>query len=206
MLASALGPVVGHDVPRETLDRLELYCTMLLSENKHQNLISKSSVNDLLQRHIADSAQLVRFAEGQETQWVDIGSGPGLPGIVIAILTEDPMTLVEPRPLRTRFLARVVARLDLRRRVKIVEGKASDAGGEFDIITGRAVASLSKFLTLSRHLSTRKTRWVLPKGRKAAEEVALARKEWQGDFELEPSLTDADARIVLVRNLRRRGQ
>ena len=86
---------------------------MLIDENQRQNLVAKSTLDDLWRRHIDDAAQLVAYDVPSAT-WLDIGSGAGLPGIVIAILTGNPMTLVEPRRLRAEFLQRVVEELGLK--------------------------------------------------------------------------------------------
>jgi 16S rRNA (guanine527-N7)-methyltransferase len=108
--------------------------------------------------------------------------------------------LVEPRRLRADFLREVAAALDLE---AIVEcARVERISGHFDAITGRAVASLTKFLEMSQHLSTEKTHWVLPKGRSAQSELAEARRAWQGVFHVEQSVTDADSRIIVGTGVR----
>ncbi len=187
-------------VSRETLARLQRYVELLKAEGARQNLVSRSTLDDVWQRHIVDSAQLVRFEPGPKAAWVDIGSGAGLPGVVIACLVDGPVTLIEPRRLRAEFLASVVADLSLR--AEVVQAKAERVEGRFDVITGRAVTSLSDFLRLSGHLSTRKTVWALPRGRNAHSELAEARHAWQGVFHVEQSVTDADSWIVVGTGVR----
>jgi 16S rRNA (guanine527-N7)-methyltransferase len=187
---------------RDTLERLQTYVGLLAAESRSQNLVSASSLDRAWDRHILDSAQLVRFEPGPGSSWVDIGSGAGLPGIVVACLVEGPVTLVEPRRLRAEFLHKCVESLDLD--AQVVCGKAAGVEGNFDVITARAVASLSRVIEISAHLSTRKTVWALPKGRSAERELAEARKAWQGDFRVEPSVTDADSSIVVGTKVRAR--
>ena len=187
-------------VSRETLERLERYVALLKEEGTRQNLVSRGTLDNVWNRHILDSAQLVRFEPGLNASWVDIGSGAGLPGVVVACLVDGPVTLVEPRRLRAEFLASVVSDLGLR--AEVVQSKAERVEGRFDVITGRAVAGLSDFLRLSAHLSTRKTVWALPKGRSAHSELAEAKREWQGVFHVEQSVTDADSWIVVGTNVR----
>ena len=194
------------DVPRETRAVLDSYVAMLLEENERQNLIGKSTVEDVWERHIADSAQLVRFAPRPDSSWLDIGSGAGLPGLVIAILTEGPVTLVEPRKLRAEFLARAAEALGLARRVTIRAAKAERITGAFDVITARAVASLEALLRISQHLSTDKTVWLFPKGKSARIELDEARRAWQGEFRLEPSVTSQEAAILVASHVRRKGR
>jgi 16S rRNA (guanine527-N7)-methyltransferase len=93
--------------------RLERFAAMLVAENEQQNLIAASTIPILWVRHIADSAQLLALDAGGEGLWIDLGSGPGLPGLVVAILSERPMLLVESRKRRCDFLRAVVAELGL---------------------------------------------------------------------------------------------
>jgi 16S rRNA (guanine527-N7)-methyltransferase len=204
-MSGQLTAVLGADVPRETVHLLERYVELLLEENKRQNLIAKSTIEDVWERHIADSAQLIRFAPRPDSSWLDIGSGAGLPGIVIAILSKGPVTLVEPRKLRTDFLQHAAEALDIADRVTVVTGKAERVAGKFDVITARAVASLDSLLRISAHLSTDKTRWLFPKGKTAQLELDEAKRSWQGSFRLEPSVTSPEAAILVADNVRRRG-
>ena len=193
----------GLDVPRETLQRIEQFAALLVEENGRQNLVSKSTLPDLWQRHIADAAQLLAFAP-ERGSWLDIGSGAGLPGMVIAILTEAPMLLVEPRRLRAEFLKLAVDALGLGPNVTVVQSKVELVRHpSVDIITARAVASIDRLFAIAGHLSHKGTIWVLPKGRTAKSELDEARRTWQGDFRLEPSRTDPDAQILIASRVRR---
>lgn len=197
---SPLADIAGRDVSRETLERLVLYESLVRAENERQNLVSRGTLEDFWQRHIADSAQLVRYEPASGGSWVDIGSGAGLPGIVVACLVEGSVTLIEPRRLRADFLHKVVEALGLSAQVLCMS--VARATGRYDVITARAVAPLAEMLKLSLHLSTRKTTWVLPKGRNAETEVAAARRTWQGRFHVERSVTDAESGIVVVTDVK----
>lgn len=201
---SVLGDAVEEAVSRETQAQLEHYAQLLVEENERQNLISKTSIDALWTRHLLDSAQLASLAPMQ-SQWLDIGSGPGLPGIVLAILGVRHITLVEPRRLRTDFLSRCVDELGLTN-VEVVTGKAEQLSARFDVITARAVASLERLFAIGAPLLTSPGHWVLPKGRSAAKELEEARRTWQGDFQLMPSRTDPDARILVASGVRRRAR
>ena len=191
----------GRPVSRETFERLEAYVTLLTSENARQNLISRApSGADLWSRHILDSAQLVRFEPATGASWADVGSGAGLPGIVIACLVAGPVTLIEPRRLRAEFLRHAVHKLDLN--AVVADSKVERVAGPFDVITARAVAPLDKLFRISQHLSTRKTVWALPRGRGAHSELAEARHAWQGMFHVEQSVTNANSYIVVGTGVR----
>jgi len=165
-----------------------------------QNLVSAASLADVWDRHIVDSAQLVRWAPSGD--WIDLGSGAGLPGIVIACLVDGRVTLAEPRGLRADFLHRVVETLRLG--ATVIRSRAEALSGQYAAITARAVAPLTTLLEISHHLSTGKTVWILPKGRTAVAELAEARKTWQGVFHVERSVTDPDARIIVAREVKAR--
>ncbi len=195
-----LRQVAGRDVSRETFEKLEAYAALLREESKVQNLISASSLDHLWERHMLDSAQLVRFEPEHSASWADIGAGAGLPGIVIACLVEGPVTLIEPRRLRAEFLHRACD--SLRLKASVFAGKAERVGGSYDVITARAVAALSDLLKISAHLSTRKTVWALPKGRTAERELAEAQRSWQGVFHVKQSLTDPESFIVVATGVR----
>ena len=199
-MTQSLAEVARRPVSRETLEKLDAYSALLKEESERQNLVSASTLDQLWGRHILDSAQLVRFEPHPQSSWVDIGSGAGLPGIVIACLVDGPVTLIEPRRLRAEFLHKVCE--SLRLNAEVIGGKAEGIEGKYDVITARAVASLTQLLKISAHLSTRKTDWARPKGRSAERELVEARRTWQGAFHVEQSVTDADSKIVVATEVR----
>jgi 16S rRNA (guanine527-N7)-methyltransferase len=201
-MIDALTRVAARPVSRETLEKLGHYVELLREENARQNLVSMSTLDAVWERHVLDSAQLVRFQPQVGASWCDLGSGAGLPGIVIACLVTGHCTLVEPRRRRADFLHRVVESLRLEATVRCA--KAERVEGRYDTITARAVASLGRLLEISHHLSTGKTRWVLPKGRSVASELAEAQRTWQGVFHVERSATDVDSYIVIGTGVRAR--
>ena len=192
-----LATAVARNVPRETIEKLERFAALIREENERQNLVSRATLDNLWERHIVDSAQLVRYGRGS---WLDVGSGAGLPGLVIACLVDGPVALVEPRRLRAEFLQRAAADLDLA--VAVHLSKAEALRGRFDSITARAVASADKLLRLSAHLAHSGTRWILPKGKSAQSELAEARLNWQCEARVEPSLTDPESAILVLSEVR----
>lgn len=195
-----LEQVARRPVSRETLEKLGAYVELLRDENERQNLVSAATLDQVWERHILDSAQLVRFEPYAGASWIDLGSGAGLPGIVIACLVDGPVTLVEPRRLRADFLHKAAE--SLRIGATVLCAKAERIEGTFDVITARAVAPLVRLLEISRHLSTRNTVWALPKGRSAQRELAEARRAWQGAFHVERSVTDEDSFVLVGTGVR----
>ncbi|URD60196.1 16S rRNA (guanine(527)-N(7))-methyltransferase RsmG [Sphingomonas sp. KRR8] len=195
----------GSSVSRETMERLEHYVHLLLDENNRQNLIAASTAEDVWMRHVVDSAQLLRFMPAG--RHLDVGSGAGLPGLVLTILSEAPITMVEPRRLRAEFLQRCINELDLRH-ATVQQAKVERVSGKFDTITARAVAAIERLFAVAHHLSHPQTVWVLPKGRSGQMELAAARSSWQGHFRTEPSITEGEAVIVIASGVspRRKGR
>lgn len=179
--------------------RLEQFATLLVAENSQQNLIAASTVPHFWVRHIIDSAQLLTFDRRDgDGLWLDLGSGPGLPGLVVAILSERPVWLVESRKRRSGFLNEAVAALDLRSRVRVVESRLEVLPTHpMATISARAFAPLDKLISLSARFSTKSTLWLLPKGQNAVKELALLPASWQTLFHVEQSITDPDSAILI---------
>lgn len=187
------------NVPRETLQRLEAFVAMLREENQRQNLVSAASLDIIWTRHILDSAQLIAFAPEQTQSWLDLGTGAGFPGLIVALLQRSKVVMVESRKLRADFLDRAVALLGIEERATIVcAGIEKFEAAPFDVISARAFAPLDRIFTLAERFAATRTRWILPKGRNAKSELDAALASWQGGFRLEPSLTDPDARIIVA--------
>ena len=201
-----LAEAADRAVSRETFDKIEHFAHRLGEEARSQNLVSAASLADLWERHIVDSAQLARFAPSRDSSWADIGAGAGLPGIVIALLVDGPVTLIEPRRLRADFLSTMVDELGLASRVNVAAQKAQRIAGQFDVITARAVARLDHLLEISTHLSTKNSVWVLPKGRNARTELDEARRSWHIDATSVPSRTDPRSEILVLRRVSAKGK
>lgn len=185
------------DVSRETWERLEAFVAFVQSEAAHQNLVSASTLDNIWNRHVADSAQLLKHAPDQ-AMWLDLGSGAGFPGLVVALLSDHHVTLVESRAKRIDYLDRAVSLLGLEDRVRVVGAPVERMEtSRYDVISARAFAPLPRLLDLSIRFSTAKTIWLLPKGRNAVKELHEAHGRWNLDLTVEPSVTDSDAGILV---------
>jgi 16S rRNA (guanine527-N7)-methyltransferase len=197
-------------VSRETIERLELYAALLAEWGATRDLVAPSTMPDVWHRHFADSAQLAAHL-GDARRLVDLGTGAGFPGMVIAILQfERPererihIALVEATQKKIAFLAEVAERCGVT--VELIPERIEIPAthrtvGRVDIVTARALAPLGKLLGLSKVLFAPSTRGLFLKGRNAAAEVSAAAERWRFSHRLIPSLTDPDASIVEIRQL-----
>lgn len=199
--ADAFAAIEAMNVPRETLIKLQEFAGLVLAENQSQNLIARSTESRIWERHMLDSAQLLTIAGDQTRCSLDVGSGAGFPGMVLAILSGSEHVLVEPRRRRADFLTRVADALELTN-VRVVQSTVETlTRSPVGTITARAVASLGTLLLSTQHLADASTTWLLHRGRNASFEVDEIRPVWNAQFDLIPSLTDPSASIVRVREL-----
>ena len=187
--------------------RLELLVAMLADENQRQNLVSAASLESVWLRHIVDSAQLLTYVpRGTCSPWLDLGTGAGFPGLVIAVLRpECEVVMVESRARRVEWLERARIALGLDRAQVVGTRLELMPTREFRVISARAFAPLPKLLDLSARLSTVDTTWLLPKGRSALQELQEL-KGWQHKFHVEQSLSDADAGVIVGKLVGRKGK
>lgn len=179
------------------VDRLVHFIDLLTDEMERQNLIAPSTLSTIWSRHLVDSLQLARFATPAAVQWLDVGTGAGFPGLILAAAMDAQFTLVEPRKRRVEFLDRCSRSLGLTN-VTILAAKVEAVQRPSHIITARAVASIEKLLQSTAGCSTAKTRWLLPRGAVDPDELRLLAKRHGVMFHVEQSLTASESSIVIV--------
>jgi len=193
-------------VSRETAARLDRFVALLLETQRHTNLVGSGALPELWTRHVADSLQLLALAPDARV-WLDLGSGGGFPGLVIACaLADQPgraVHLVESNGKKAAFLRQVIRALSLpaevhEQRIESLNDIAAD------VITARAVAPLAKLLGYVAPLLKKGGKALLLKGQDVERELTDAAKYWTIEAELTPSRTHPAGRIVVVRALQRR--
>lgn len=188
-------------------ERLALLVGLLSEENRNQNLVAAASLPFVWHRHIVDSAQLLSHVPRETSSpWLDLGTGAGFPGLVIAALRpECEVVMIESRKRRVEWLerARIAMGLD---RASVVGARLEQVPSRpFRVISARAFAPLDRLAELSARFSTKDTLYLLPKGRSAKQE----RDEltgWDHMFHVEQSLTDPEAGVIVGHLLGRKGK
>ena len=188
-------------------ERLECLVEMLREENQRQNLVSAASLTEVWLRHIADSAQLLTHAPRETgSPWLDLGTGAGFPGLVIAALRpECAVVMVESRGRRAEWLESARVALGLNQAEVLCTRLELLPTRPYRVISARAFAPLPKLLQLSARFSTADTMWLLPKGRSARQEL-LDLTGWTHMFHVEQSLSDANAGLIIGTLAGKRGK
>lgn len=175
--------VLKYNVSRETLQKLKDFKVQLLEWNQKINLVSKNAENELDFRHILDSLQLLEHIDNNAKLIIDIGSGSGFPGIVLAIalqekIPEAKIVLVESITKKTVYLKDVCGCLGLTN-VEVINNRAENiVFKNADYITARAVATIDKIFNFTKTIYSKNTRYLLLKGKSGNEELQEARKKW----------------------------
>jgi 16S rRNA (guanine527-N7)-methyltransferase len=190
------------NVSRETLERLTKYVELLASWNRRINLVGRDTMGDVWRRHILDSAQLFPLIPREARRLVDLGSGAGLPGLVLGIMGVPEVHLIESDTRKGVFL-REAARITgapatvHARRIDRVPGFPAD------VVTARALAPLSELLTLSERFLGDRSLCLFLKGRMVDEELTEAAKAWHMRADRQPSLTDPSGCILRLEAIAR---
>ncbi len=201
--------LLGENVSRETWERLDRFVELLLRRQEVMNLVAPSTIPKIWTRHVADSLQLLALAPNVK-RWIDLGSGAGFPGLVIACdLAKAPgeeVHLVESTQKKAAFLGDVIAALALPAVVhaRRIEDFTRQDATRFDVVTARAVAPLDKLIGYAIPLLKRGAVGLFPKGQDVEAELTQASKSWKIEAELVPSLTDPRGRIVRIARVEKR--
>ncbi len=182
----------------EAAERIDHFLSLVVVENDQQNLIAPSTIPTIWSRHALDSVQLIPLADRADGQWVDIGTGGGFPGMVVALAWPGRMALVEPRKRRADFLRDCADRLGIADRVSVHASKIETVDVKADIISARAVATVENLLRAAAHCGKQDTRWLLPRGRLDEREIKTLKRQWRFVFHVEHSITSTDSSIVIL--------
>jgi 16S rRNA (guanine527-N7)-methyltransferase len=195
----------GLNVSRETFEKLELLERELRRWQGIKNLVGPATLDQIWERHIVDSLQLLELAPEAKT-WLDLGSGAGFPGLVLAIAGAErglKVHLVESNSRKCAFLRQIARLTGSAATVHEARLETVIAGfvGKADVVSARALAALPQLLDWTAPLLKAGTIGLFPKGRDAEIELTEARKQWTFEVETLPSSTDSSARILRITSI-----
>lgn len=182
---------------------LESYRDFLIDYNNKINLIGKSTIEDIWNRHIIDSLQILKLIENKNIKAADLGSGAGLPGIPLSIAGIKEMHLFEKSPRKCEFLEQ--AKKFSKNKIIVRNENLNDTiDNSFDLIVSRALANLSLLLKFSKNLAHKNSKLIFLKGKKIYEEIAEAEKEWNFTYKLHNSITSDEGKIIEISKFSRK--
>ena len=180
--------------------KIDKYVFELLEFNKHTNLIGKSTLQNIWERHIADSLQLSFFIEKKNIKIFDLGTGGGLPGIPLSILGYQNVFMVDSVGKKIEFIRDIIKKLSLSAKTEKKRIESLNIG-KADMIVSRALAPLNKLLSYSLFLSNKNTTCLFLKGRSVYNEIEMARKNFSFNYETFKSISSEEGHVLKITNL-----
>ena len=182
----------------KSIEKLEFFLDALIIANKKHNFISKSTEDDIWNRHILDSAQLVKFINFSKGSLSDLGSGAGFPGLVLAIFNKNSdfhVKLYEKSPVKRAFLEEISKRLSIKVSIK---GNIYEEAVDSEYVVSRAFKKLEVIIQVSREILKKSHKIIVLKGQNAQEDLKKAFKKEKYDYKLEDSITNKESKIIIV--------
>ena len=181
---------------------IEKYIKLLLNYNMHTNIVGKSTLIDPWSSHVLDSLQIAPFIKNKNSTILDMGTGAGLPGVMLAIYGYKNITLVDSVGKKINFLKAVKTEVGLQ--ICPILGRLENIKNlSFDIITSRALANLNKLFTYSQKFLKKNTVLIFLKGKTVNEEIEIAKKNWIFDFSKHQSISDSRGCLIIIKNLKK---
>ena len=181
-------------------EKLNKFICELKNNNKTTNLVGKSTLINPWNSHIIDSVQITPFIKNKKSSILDLGTGAGLPGIVLTIMGYKNVSVVDSNNKKIKFIKEVQKKLNLNTKVLLTRIENIEKKS-YEYLTSRALAKLNKLFTYSQNLSNKDTVLIFLKGKAVNDEIDEAKTGWMFDFEIKQSYSDPRGKIIIVKNL-----
>jgi 16S rRNA (guanine527-N7)-methyltransferase len=183
------------------VDKIDFYLSSIIEHNKHTNLVGKSTIENIWDRHVLDCLQLTKHIINKKLKILDLGTSAGLPGVLFSIVGYQRVLMVDSVKKKTDFVRKIIKELSLTAKIqnKRIEKPPTS---QHDIIVSRALAPLVKLLTYARMYSNKNTTLLFLKGRNATSEIDIASKVYFFEFEKIKSLSSDDGCVLKINNIR----
>ena len=186
------------------VEKIDFYLNYIIRHNKHTNLIGKSTIEKIWDRHVLDCLQLTQHINNKKSKIIDLGTGAGLPGILLSILGYQKVVMIDSVKKKTDFVKKIIKELSLSAKIqnKRIE---KEPLSQHDIIVSRALAPLIKLLTYARMYSNKNTTSLFLKGRNVNNEIEIAMKEFFFDYIKKESASLGGGCILQIKNIKVKG-
>lgn len=186
---------------KRKLDEIRVYCDLLAKWNEKINLVGRTSMDEVMTRHVQDCLQLSSYLPDKNFDIADLGTGAGLPGVILALEGFTKLTLIDSDQKKCVFLREVRRVLGLEYR--IINSRIENLNQKFDVIVSRALASLTDLFSLSLPLMKDSSKCLFLKGMNYEEEIREANRFWHYNFLVHPSKTGCGGVVLEVQNIRK---
>lgn len=183
------------------VEKIEFFITSIINHNQHTNLVGKSTIENIWDRHVLDCLQLTKYISNKKLKILDLGTGPGLPGVLLSIIGYQNVLMIDSIKKKTDFVKKMVKELSLSAKIQNKRIEKTPTSQQ-DIILSRALAPLIKLLTYARMHSNKNTTSLFLKGRNVNNEINKAMKEFFFDFEKIESISSGDGFILQINNIK----
>ena len=184
-----------------TVVKLDQYLNLLKEHNSHTNIVGKSTLINPWRSHILDSLQISKLISHKNLSIVDIGTGAGLPGMILSIFGYTNITLVDSNNKKINFLENT--KKDLSLNTNIISTRIENINNkQYDVITSRALAKLDKLFSYSQKFLKKNSILIFLKGKTVNEELANAKKNWIFSFKKYNSLSDERGSVLKINNIK----
>ena len=183
------------------VEKIEFFITSIINHNQHTNLVGKSTIENIWDRHVLDCLQLTKYISNKKLKILDLGTGPGLPGVLLSIIGYKNVLMIDSIKKKTDFVKKMVKELSLSAKIQNKRIEKTPTSQQ-DIILSRALAPLIKLLTYARMHSNKNTTSLFLKGRNVNIEIDKAMKEYFFDFEKIESISSGDGCILQIKNIK----
>ena len=194
--------IVSHfNLNKMQIEKIEFFITSIINHNQHTNLVGKSTIENIWDRHVLDCLQLTKYISNKKLKILDLGTGAGLPGVLLSIVGYQNIVMIDSIKKKTDFVKKIIKELSLSAKIqnKRIEKTLTS---QQDIILSRALAPLIKLLTYARMHSNKNTTSLFLKGRNVNNEIDKAMKEYFFDFEKIESISSGDGCILQIKNIK----
>ena len=193
--------VFQYNLNRKQVEKIEFFLTTIIKHNKHTNLIGKSTLENFWERHVLDCLQLTKYINNKKLKILDLGTGAGLPGILLSIVGYQKVLMIDSVKKKTEFVKTIIKELSLSSKILNKRIEKSPIS-QHDIIVSRALAPLIKLLTYARMYSNKNTTSLFLKGRNVNSEIKMAKRNFFFDFKKFESISNGDGWVLQINNIK----